>query len=103
MNKISSGDIIFLSILKNTGTGIFLGENCFSLKLFLMFFLKTDNIILDPDPNWANIPDPDPNSMYLDPQHCPQVKQAYKVVRHNIEQQARWQQMYRYIPPSFMI
>ena len=42
-----------------------------------MFFLKTDNIILDPDPNWANIPDPDPNSMYLDPQHCPQAKQAY--------------------------
>ena len=25
---------------------------------------------LDLDPNWANIQDPDPNSMYLDPQHC---------------------------------
>ena len=26
---------------------------------------------LDPDPNWAKIldPDPDPNSMYMDPQH----------------------------------
>ena len=24
---------------------------------------------LDPDPNWAKILDPDPNSMYLDPQH----------------------------------
>ena len=25
---------------------------------------------LDPDPNWAKILDSDPNSMYLDPQHC---------------------------------
>ena len=27
---------------------------------------------LDPDPypNWAKILDPDPNSMYLEPQHC---------------------------------
>ena len=24
---------------------------------------------LDPDLNWAKILDPDPNSMYLDPQH----------------------------------
>ena len=24
----------------------------------------------DPDPNWAKILDPDPNLMYLDPQHC---------------------------------
>ena len=23
----------------------------------------------DPDPNWAKLLDPDPNSMYLDPQH----------------------------------
>ena len=31
-----------------------------------------DNFTLDPDPNWAKILDPDPNSMYqyLDPQHC---------------------------------
>ena len=27
----------------------------------------------DPDPNWAKILDPDPNSMYLDPQHCSYV------------------------------
>ena len=27
-----------------------------------------DNISLDPDPNWPQILDPDPNSMYLDPQ-----------------------------------
>ena len=27
-------------------------------------------ITLDPDPNWAKILDPDPNSIYLDPQHC---------------------------------
>ena len=24
----------------------------------------------DPEPNWAKILDPDPNSMYLDPQDC---------------------------------
>ena len=23
-----------------------------------------------PNQNWAKLPDPDPNSMYLDPQHC---------------------------------
>ena len=36
-----------------------------------LFFssLKIDNITLDPDPNWANILDPCPNSMYLAPQH----------------------------------
>ena len=27
---------------------------------------KRYSIILDSDPNWANIQDPDPNSMYLD-------------------------------------
>ena len=27
----------------------------------------------DPEPNWAKILDPDPNSMYLDPQHCTKV------------------------------
>ena len=27
----------------------------------------------DPDPNWAKIMDPDPNSMYLDPQNCLKV------------------------------
>ena len=30
-------------------------------------FPKIHNIILDPDPNWAKILDPDQNSMYLDP------------------------------------
>ena len=34
-----------------------------------MFSFKIDSITLDPDPNWAKILDPDPNSMYLDPQH----------------------------------
>ena len=24
----------------------------------------------EPDPNWAKFLDPDPNLMYLDPQHC---------------------------------
>ena len=34
-----------------------------SLKLFLItgISFKIDNIILDPDPNWAIILDPDPN------------------------------------------
>ena len=40
----------------------------FLLKLFLIFSSKIDSITLDPDPNWAKILDPDPNSMYLDPQ-----------------------------------
>ena len=26
--------------------------------------------LVDPDPYWAKIQEPDPNSMYLDPQHC---------------------------------
>ena len=46
-------------------------ENYLSLKLFWICFFKIDSITLDPDPdsNWAKILDPDPNSMYLDPQH----------------------------------
>ena len=44
------------------------------LKNYFEFFpLKIDSITLDLDldPNWAKILvlDPDPNSMYLDPQH----------------------------------
>ena len=31
----------------------------------------------DPDPNWAKILDPDPNSMYLDPQHWLQCEREY--------------------------
>ena len=49
-------------------------EHYFSLKLCWIFSFKIDCIFLepdlDPDPNWAKILDPDPNSMYLDPQHC---------------------------------
>ena len=48
-------------------------ENYFSLQLFLIFFFKVDSIALDPDPSWAEILDPDPNSMCLDPQHCRRV------------------------------
>ena len=33
-------------------------------------FPKIYNIILDPDPNWAKILDPNPNLMYLDPHEC---------------------------------
>ena len=32
------------------------------------FPLKIDSITLEPNPNWAKIQDPDPNSMYFDPQ-----------------------------------
>ena len=28
---------------------------------------------MDPDPNWAKILDPDPNSKYFDLQHCYQL------------------------------
>ena len=47
-------------------------ENYLSPKLFWIFTCKVDSIALDPDPdqNWAKVLDPDPNSMYLDPQHC---------------------------------
>ena len=43
----------------------------FYSKLFGIFSFKLDSRTLDPGPdqNWANILDPDPNSMYLDPQH----------------------------------
>ena len=47
-------------------------ENDFSLKLFWIFSFKVDSTLstaLDPDPDWAKILDPDPNSMYLDRQH----------------------------------
>ena len=45
----------------------------FPLRLFILnIFFKIDDITLDPDPNWAKIlePDPEPNSMFLDPQPC---------------------------------
>ena len=38
--------------------------------LFLKQNVKMYNITLNLDPNWAKSLDPDPNSMYLDPQHC---------------------------------
>ena len=44
-------------------------ENYFSLKLFRIFSFKIDRLTLDPDPNWAKILEPDPNSIYLDPHH----------------------------------
>ena len=43
--------------------------NYFSLNLFGIFSFKIDCITLDPDLNWAKILDPDPDSLYLDPQH----------------------------------
>ena len=58
-------------------TVYFFEENCFSLKLFLIFSFKIKSITLypgldpDPNPNWAKIlhPDLDPNSMDSDTQH----------------------------------
>ena len=38
-------------------------------KIIKIIFSQIDNISLDPEPNWAKILDPDPNSMYLVPQH----------------------------------
>ena len=49
-------------------TRLFFKENCLSLKLFLIYFVSKLITTLDPDPNWAKILDPDPNSVYLDPQ-----------------------------------
>ena len=57
---------IFLKFLRN----IVFKENCFLLNYSILnFFFKIDSITLDldPDTNWAKIPDP--NSMYLDPGH----------------------------------
>ena len=56
-------DRMCLKFLKN----ILVLKKKISLKLFWFFFFKIDRITLDPDPNWAQILDPDPNSMYLDP------------------------------------
>ena len=44
-------------------------ENYFPLKLFRIFSFKINSTGITPDPNWAKILDPDPNSMYLDPPH----------------------------------
>ena len=53
---------------------VVLKKDLFKEKISQIIFnfvssFKIDNITLDPNPNWANILDPDPNSMYLDPQH----------------------------------
>ena len=75
------------SLKKYTGTCF--KENCFSLKLFWIFSFKIDSTGIntitldpDPDPNWAKILVPDPNSMHLDPQHCLEVKICTKVFNH---------------------
>ena len=47
-----------------------LNENYFSVKLFRIFSFKIDSITLNPNPNWAKILDPNPNSIYLHTQHC---------------------------------
>ena len=56
----------FLSIKKDS----FLKKTVFLYKKFFIFLFDNLPVTLDPDPNWANILDPDPNVMYLDPQHC---------------------------------
>ena len=48
---------------------LFKGKNFSQIILNLFSSFKIDNITLDPNPNWANILDQDPNSMYLDPEH----------------------------------
>ena len=44
---------------------LFQREKKMYVKLFSIFFFKIDRLTLDPDPdpNWAKIQDPDPNSM----------------------------------------
>ena len=71
--KNSLCDSIFLWLKQYTSTCF--NEKYLSLKLFTIFSFKIDSINLepDPDPNWAKIMDPDPNSMYLDPQNCLKV------------------------------
>ena len=58
-------------LTKNRPVSLFSYVNLkkFDKIVFLLFVFKNDNISPDPDPNWAKILDPDPNSMYLDPQH----------------------------------
>ena len=48
---------------------------------------KIDNTVTlnpdpNPDPNWATILDPDPNSMYLDPQHWFKNFKSVKILRY---------------------
>ena len=43
---------------------VIFSSNFLLSKIIFIFIFKIDNI------NWAKILDPDPNSMYLDPQHC---------------------------------
>ena len=50
----------------------------FPSKTFLNLFSKVNNITLDPD--WANILDPNSNSMYLDQQHCYQISIFYLLI-----------------------
>ena len=54
----------------------------FSFKIDITGITLEPDPDLDPDPNWAKILDPDPNSMYLDPQHWP-IKER----KFNLQQQ----------------
>ena len=67
--QISLGDIWLLQFQKS----IQLLKKIVFSKIIFNFFFQIDSITLDPDPNWAKILDPDPKSMYLDPQHCMEV------------------------------
>ena len=57
--QISLGVILFLVLKKCTLRKKF-------LKHYFQFSFKIGSITLGPDPNWAKILDPDPNSIYLD-------------------------------------
>ena len=45
------------------------GAIFFSKFFYFFFSSKNYNKTMDPDLNWVKILDPDPNSMYVDPQH----------------------------------
>ena len=68
-DKIEAKDLRFTILFSYSKKKLYFKENCLLYNFFIIFSFKIDNTNLDPDPNWAEILDRDPNSMYLDPQH----------------------------------
>ena len=71
---------------------IFFKERLLFTELFFYFYnINLDqDPDLDPDPNpfWTKVQDPDPNSMYLDPQHWQVVYYIYWCADLGVRQ--RW-------------
>ena len=66
-----SDDIYLFFLCENMSFNLGMNstDTLYFSKIILHFSFKIHSITLDPDPKWAKILDPDPNSMYLDPQH----------------------------------